>query len=259
MTIREQIKQAGLTENEAKVYEALLEMGARPAGIISRKTGLHRRVIYDVTDRLIKKGLIGYIMENGRKIFSASNPERFLEIIDKERQQIQEILPIMLAEYNQTKDKQREDTLFFRGKEGLKSVFEDQLSTASYSPSQQNKNTTMKNANREKKEILIIGASPLAYEMLEYYFVWFDKKRIAKKIKTKIIFNQLTKKKVPLSEIRYFPENYSSPLAINIYGEKVAIILWSKENPFAIVIKNKEISQGYRKHFEMMWKASKTL
>ena len=64
-------------------------------------------------------------------------------------------------------------------------------------------------------------------------------------------------KKIHLSEIRLLPEKYSSPLAVNIYGDKVAIILWSRENPFAIVIKNKEISEGYRKHFELMWKSAK--
>ena len=46
-------------------------------------------------------------------------------------------------------------------------------------------------------------------------------------------------------------------MAINIYGEKVAIILWSKENPFAITIKNKGISEGYRKHFELLWRIAK--
>lgn len=237
MNIKEQIRQAGLTENEAKVYETLLELGPRGAGTISRRTGLHRRVIYDVMDRLLGKGLIGYIVENGKKMFSVSNPQRFIEIIEEQKKQVSDVLPLMLEAYTQTKDKQREDTLFFKGKEGLKSVFEDQLSTG--------------------KEISIIGASPLAYEMLEYYFVWFDKKRIKQKIKTKIIFNEEVKKKIPLSEIRYFKENYSSPLAINIYGEKVAIILWSKENPFAIVIKNKEISEGYRKHFEMLWNVAR--
>lgn len=240
MNIKEQIKKAGLTENEAIVYETLLELGPRPAGVVSRRTGLHRRVIYDVTDRLIKKGLIGYIVENGRKIFSASNPERFLEIIDEEKNQIQDILPSMMQIFNSQKEKQREDTLFFKGKEGLKSVFEDQLSC--------------------KSEILILGGSPIAYEILEYYFVWFDKKRVKQKIKTRILFDhdaKTKKNKIPLSEIRYLPEKYSSPLAINIYGDKVAIILWSKENPFAIVIKNKEISEGYKKYFEMMWKNSK--
>jgi len=108
------------------------------------------------------------------------------------------------------------------------------------------------------KEILIIGASPLAYEILQFYFKWFDKRRKENKIKTRIIFNKSDKKpKIPLSEIKYLPEKYSSPLAVNIYGDKVAIILWSKDNPFAIVIKNKEISEGYKKYFELMWRIAK--
>jgi sugar-specific transcriptional regulator TrmB len=240
MSFTEQIKKAGLTENEAKIYEALLELGARPAGSLSRRTGLHRRVVYDVTDRLIKKGLVGYIIENGTKIFSASNPKRFLEIIEEEKNQIQNVLPEMMQIFGSAKEKQREDTQFYKGKEGLKSVFEDQLA--------------------EGKEILIMGGSPMAYEILEYYFVWFDKKRVKQKIKTKIIFDEKLKEKklnIPLSEIKYLPAKYSSPLAINIYGDKVAIILWNKENPFVIVIKNRDISEGYRKHFEMMWKMSK--
>ena len=61
--INEQLKTAGLTENESKVYTALLELGPSHAGIISRKTGLHRRVIYDTIERLIKKGFIGYILK----------------------------------------------------------------------------------------------------------------------------------------------------------------------------------------------------
>lgn len=236
--IKEHIRKAGLTENESKVYIALLEYGPNQAGAISRKSGLHRRVVYDTTDMLIKKGLIGYIQKNNKKVFQASNPKRILEIIKEKEESINELMPEMLALYSQTQNK--EETNFYKGKNGLKTVFEDQLA--------------------EKKEILILGASQLAYEMMKFYFHWFDKRRIENKMKTKIIFNQNTKEripKIPLSEIKFFPEKYSSPLAINIYGEKVAIILWSKENPFAIVIKNKEISEGYKKHFELIWKNSK--
>ena len=240
LILREKLKSAGLTDNEALVYSILLEVGPKPAGTISKKTGLHRRVIYDVTDRLIQKGLIGYIIENGRKIFSASNPNRLLEIEMERKDKIEGALPEMLELFNSPKEKHGGDTLFFKGKEGLKSVFEDQLS--------------------EEKEILIIGASEVAYEGLEFYFHWFDKKRVKEKIKTKIIFNKDVEgkhPKIPLSEIRYLPEKYSSPMAINIYGDKIAIILWSKENPFAIVVKQKEIADGYRKHFEMIWKSAK--
>jgi len=248
LDFKEQIKTAGLTENEAIVYQALLEIGPRPAGTISRKTGLHRRVIYDVTDRLIKKGLIGYIIENNKKMFQASNPQRFLEIINQEKQSLEEVMPNMLSFFNQTKEKQKEDTIFFRGKNGLKSVFEDQIEEVK------------KIQNKQEKEILILGASPIAYEILDIYFHWFDKKRVENKIKTKIIFDssQKFKKRIPLSELRYLPKEYSSPLALNIYGDKVAIILWTKENPLAIVIKQKAIADGYRKYFELLWHIAKT-
>jgi len=232
--IKEYIRKTGLTENETKVYMALLEFGPNSAGAISRKSGLHRRVIYDTTEMLIKKGMVGYIQKNNKKLFQASNPTRILEMIQEKEESIKDILPYMLGFYNKTKEK--EETNFYKGKNGLKTVFEDQI--------------------EEGKEILILGASPLAYEIMEFYFHWFDKKRVTDKIKTRIIFNKIKKetiKKIPLSEVRYLPQKYSSPLAVNIYGDKVAIILWSKENPIAIVIKHKEIAEGYKKYFELMW------
>jgi sugar-specific transcriptional regulator TrmB len=232
----ETLKQLGLTTNESLVYSALLEMGPCLAGQISRRSGLHIRTVYDTTEMLIKKGLVGYILKNNRRIFEASSPNKFMEILKEKENMITEALPEMLSFYQKTKEKQ--ETNFYKGKQGLKTVFEDQLET--------------------KEEILVLGASPLAYEILQFYFKWFDKRRKESKIKTKIIFNQTDKKlNIPLSEIKYLPQKYNSPLAINIYGDKVAIILWSKENPLAIVIKNREISEGYRKHFDMMWNAAK--
>jgi sugar-specific transcriptional regulator TrmB len=237
---KEKLRDAGLTENESTVYLCLLETGSRAAGTISRRTGLHRRVIYDVTERLIKKGLIGYVLENNRKVFHAANPSRFLEIVEEEKRGVQDILPEMLKIFNLQKEKPKEDTLFFKGKAGLKSVFEEQIA--------------------EGKEILIVNTSNLAYEMFDIYFHWFDKRRKEKKIPAKIIFNSEDKekiKKVPLSEIKFLPKEYSTPAAINIYGDNIAIIHWSKEKPFAVVIKQKEIAAGYRKYFELMWKIAK--
>jgi sugar-specific transcriptional regulator TrmB len=235
----ETLKNAGLTNNEALVYRALLELGPSLAGQISRKTGLHRRTVYDTTEMLIKKGLIGYILKNNRRLFEAASPERFLDILKEKENSINDMLPEMLSLYTQTQEKQ--ETNFYKGKQGLKTVMEDQL-------------------HKDTKEIMILGASPLAYEILQFYFKWFDIKRKKAKIKTKIIFNKDSSKKkpkIPLSEIKYLPQKYSSPLAVNIYRDKVAIILWSEENPIAIVIKNQEISKGYKKHFELMWRIAK--
>jgi len=232
----EQLREAGLTENEAKVYRALLELGPSHAGAISKKSGLHRRVVYDTIAMLSQKGLVGYILKNNVRLFQAVNPARVLEIVKEKEERISEILPEMIGMFAITREK--EETNFYKGKNGLKTVMEDQIN--------------------EGKEILIIGASPLAYDILQFYFKWFDKRRVENRIKARIIFNKSDKKiRIPLSELRFLPEKYSSPLAVNIYGDKVALILWSKENPFAVVIKDKQISEGYRKYFELMWKSAK--
>jgi len=228
------LEQAGLTKNESKVYKALLELGPSHAGNISKKTGLHRRTIYDTIEMLIKKGLVGYIKENNIKLFQASNPNRFLEILNEKENSILEQIPSMMEFYNKTKEK--EETNFYKGKEGLKNIFQDQL--------------------ENNKEILILGASNSAFEILPFYFKWYDKDRTAKKIKAKIISSEKLHKKIPLSEIKYLPQKYANPLAINIYKDKVALILWIK-SPIAILIKNKEISDSYRKYFELMWKLAK--
>jgi len=231
----EELKQAGLTENESKVYRSLIDLGPSLAGQIARKTGLHRRTIYDTIEMLIQKGLVGYIKENNRKLFSAANPDRLLEIIHEKQNILSPIIESLQQKYNSTKEK--EETNFYKGKEGLKTVFEDQLSS---------------------KEILILGASPLAYETLEFYFKWYDKARKQKKINARIIASSknIKKSNIPLAEIKYLPEKYASPVGVNIYNDKTAIILWAKE-PIAIVIKNKEITEGYKNYFELMWKIAK--
>ena len=236
MEVENVLKEVGLTESESKTYLALLKNGSSLAGRISRLTGIHRRNVYDITERLIKKGVIGYILKNNRRYFEAVNPEKFLDILKEKENNLIESLSYLKDIYSSSKEKQ--ETNFYKGVDGLKSIFQDQLEENS------------------EREILILGASKEAFEVLPFYFKWYDKDRVRKKIKARIIASERFEKKIPLSEIRYLPEKYASPLAINIYKDKVAIVLWRK-NPIAIVIKEKEVADSYRKHFEFVWKEAK--
>ena len=228
------LEEAGLTSAETKIYIALLDLGSSLAGAITRKTGIHRRSVYDAIERLIQKGLVSYIKKNNRKYFEAADPQRLLELIKEKEENVKTLLPELESKFNFVKEKA--ETVFYRGKQALKTVFDDQI--------------------KEGKDILIFGAASNADQIVKYYFQKYDKARIKNKIKVKAIFNQKLKDKIPLAEIRYLPKEYHSHTATNIYGDKVAIILWTEE-PFAILIRQKEIADSYRKYFDIMWSIAK--
>jgi sugar-specific transcriptional regulator TrmB len=228
------LEEVGLTRIEAKVYIILLELGSALAGKITEKSGIHRRSVYDALERLLEKGLVSYVTTNNRRYFEAVEPKRLLQIIEERKDNLKSILPELELKRKYAEEKQ--ETTFFKGKQALKTLFDSQIAT--------------------RKEILIFGAATNAYKIIKYYFSRYDTLRVKYKIPVKAIFNTKLERIIPLSKIRYLPRQYSSHAATNIYGDNVAIILWSEE-PLAILIKNKEIAAGYRQYFKLMWKVAK--
>jgi sugar-specific transcriptional regulator TrmB len=233
------LEDLGLTSSEARIYLVLLEQGASLAGTISRNTGIHRRSVYDSIERLIQKGLVSYIKSNNRKYFEAVNPERLLEILHKKEEDINSVLPELKALRRLSEG--RNETLFFRGKAALKSAFDDQLA--------------------ESKEVCIWGADTVATDILQYYFPHFDKERVKKRIKVRIIFNESERNHpylptIPLAEIRFVPKDVVSKTAVNIYGRNICIVAW-RQDPIAILIREEAIADGFRNYFEFMWRFAK--
>jgi len=58
------------------------------------------------------------------------------------------------------------------------------------------------------------------------------------------------------SEFRYYDDISESPAVTNIYGDKVAIIIWT-ENPEAIIIENAAVAKAYKSYFDILWKNGK--
>ena len=104
------LKGAGLTKNEAKVYKALIDLGPSLAGLISRYSGLHRRTVYDTAEMLIKKGLIGYILKNNRRLYQASDPQRILDLLEERRNSLSPLIDNLKVKFLKTKE--REETNF---------------------------------------------------------------------------------------------------------------------------------------------------
>ncbi len=234
------LEEAGLTSSEARIYLALLEKGSCRAGEISRHTGIHRRSVYDSIERLIQKGLVSYIKTNNRKYYEPANPERLVELLKEKEDNLKQILPELQLLRKLAEDKK--EALFFRGKQAIKTVFDDQI--------------------KEGKEVLIFGDAVNVNEIVKYYFMHFDKERAEKNIKVKMIFDETAKKeeylkKIPLAEIRFIKKGSRAPVSTNIYGDKISIIIW-EENPKAILITEPALSQSFRSYFEFVWNSSKS-
>ena len=56
------LEDLGLSKREAKAYLALLELGSTTVGEIIKKTDIPSSKIYEVLDRLMKKGLVSYVI-----------------------------------------------------------------------------------------------------------------------------------------------------------------------------------------------------
>lgn len=234
------LKSIGLTEIEGKIYLSLLELGSANATELSHKSRIHRTNIYDSLNRLIEKGLVAYIEKNNKKIFEAATPEKLKDIIKEKEEELEKSLPDLLSIYHS--EKKRNDVKIFEGKQGLKTIFEDFV--------------------HEGKEVLMYGVPSKSVEILKYFLPHYHKERIKKKIPTKAIFNHDTKDRMSIindmkyAKAKYLPGKYKSPASTNIYGNKIAIILWSKD-PLIIQIESKEIADAYRNYFDLMWHSAK--
>ena len=59
--------------------------------------------------------------------------------------------------------------------------------------------------------------------------------------------------KIPLTDIKYVPEEFNSSVSTYIFDNKVAMIMWV-ENPLAILIEHKAVYESYKNYFEYLWK-----
>lgn len=237
------LEELGLSKNEVKVYLALLQTGPATVGPIIKRTSLYKAPVYEALQRLLEKGLAAYIIKGGRRHFEASDPERLLEIIDERRGILESVIPELRERKNRAKTKQ--EAVVYEGRKAVKSVFEEIVRTL-----------------KPGDEHLVFGVSTASLHFREYFKNVYKRMR-DKGIRVKAIFSEgggyygdfLN---LPLVEVRTMPGEYLTPAAVNIYGDKTAIILWS-ENPMAFVVENRYYTASFRSYFEMLWNITKVI
>jgi predicted DNA-binding transcriptional regulator len=117
------LQKIGFDKNEAKVYLALLELHEGLPTDISRKTKLHRPLVYKALSVLIDKGLVSLASKGKRKTYVAESPEK-LETLFRELEQnffadIEDLH--FLYETSQKKP----TVLYAQGEDAIRDVYRD--------------------------------------------------------------------------------------------------------------------------------------
>ncbi len=247
MEIQVILKNFGLSEKEIAVYLALIELGPSSVREISSKSKVNRGTTYDILKSLIALGVVSYYNKESKQYFMAEEPEKLLSAIDQKqenllevRKNIQESLPLIKTLFE--KQGGKPVVKFYEGSKGVRQIFEDVLAEVLTTADKTYYLYSSATAEHRKN---VYGAMPD-----------FSQKRVAKKIRVKIISLGEDGQLAGLDERRQMPVGDTNLKATHeiIYAGKVAhISIDSNGEPVGVVIQNEEIYQTQKLIFEFNW------
>lgn len=242
------LEELGLSPNEAKIYETLVERGESSVSDISLIAKIHRRNVYDAIQRLIDKGLCFQIVSPKENHYNAVDPAKLNEIIAEKQQKLSEALPGLKNNFH--KRFAPEEAYIYRGYEGQKNIWREIL--------------------RVGEDCWNIGAKAQWFDpRLKSSRDAFFKQANRKKINFRLLFDHEIKirlpdfpKQYPAKHLyRFLPKEYSTNSIINIFGDHVVmytgiVLERMNENTTFFIVRSKDLAESYRKWFEYMWKQS---
>ena len=240
--------QAGLDEQQAVVYEALLKQGQLSAGAVHKQVPLKRGLVYKVLDELVALGVAEKIQETGKVIvFGLTHPLTLKELAEKReheakdaRMALEGVLPSLISDFNLASG--QPDVQFFEGIDGVWEVLKDSLTTKTEIYSYADIETIARNieainqkyvSRRERLGINkkgIILDTPFTREYLKSYH----------KLVTDVKFIKLEDTK-PFQSI------------MQIYDDKISYITLSAEKKIGVIIYDKNLYLMHKYLFEYLW------
>ncbi|OGL87829.1 hypothetical protein A3I42_00430 [Candidatus Uhrbacteria bacterium RIFCSPLOWO2_02_FULL_49_11] len=244
----------GLNDNEAKVYLSLLESGPTLVSSIGKKAGINRTTCYDLLERLVKYNLATYASgASVRKKYAAMPPDHLLHFLERRQTQFErqrDELRKQMPEFKMLyKEIERPHIKFFDGIEGVKAIYRETL--------------------KSKEEILSIGdCEEWDSRELVQWARSYNRLRAKLKIHERVLipagektinwftYYPTTKK---CTQYRILPKEkipYLFYSELNVYEDKVVIVLLKKPNRMGIMITSALLANMLKALFEMAWEAT---
>ena len=236
----EVLTQAGLSELQAKIYLYLILHGQRTASDVATGIDEKRTTVYSALEKLLKLGIV--IQKDKGKIaaYIPAHPsilesiaEKRLRVVARQAKNLEGNLPSLINFYNEHQSEPGVKT--FYGEEGVQMIWDKVIAT--------------------KKPFYFIRSrydNKMAPEILKE----FKKERVAAGIESEDITpseftdntNAKMKNEYRLTRTLLPPDEYDSPVEIDIFGDNVAFINFSK-NGMSTLIESPEIADAMRQMF----------
>lgn len=251
--MEEQIKiltKIGLSDKQAVVYSALLELGEAKMTDLAKHAKLKRPTVYLVTSELDMLGLVSSVIKGKKKIYSAVHPKRIAELLEFRKNQFQDLLPQLLAKYGSLQGKPKVQML--EGIEGVRQAYQEAFSLL----------------KEGKSEGLWIGNIGLLVEKFPEVIREYNRTlgtlgqyKIRELIfggeKSKEWVEKTNKNSKSNHKVKYFNDEGSCGLTDQlIVGDKVILFSIHREL-FTLIIESREIAKTQKFLFEGLWSSPK--
>ncbi len=239
--------QAGLSKEQARLYESLIKKGPSPASDAARRATISRTLAYKVFGELAALGLVEKSESLGKvALFTAAHPLRLKELIEKREQAAKDslaalegVLGQMTSEYNVAGG--RPGIEFFEGMAGIAKVLDDTLTAKeviyTYADLKAiddvyrdlNKSYLEKRKRRGIQKRGVLADTPFTRKMLEGYDTDVTDSRL----------------------VQYAEQ--PSKTIIQMYDGKTSYIVMDHAEPVSIIVHDPHITATNRSIFDIVW------
>lgn len=237
----------GLSEKEANVYLALLELGPSSVQVVAEKAGVNRSTAYALCEALKKRGLVSEAEQEQRAVFIPESPQRLQEQLEKETQELDgkrirlhQAMPEFLALFHAVQHKPR--VRYFDGWKGISAARASLMEVS---------------LDEEYLSFTCIDEGATMLARIEER----ERQRMARRLHGRLILALKPGSSIPETDfsswnVRQIPYE-QSPFSgeLDIFGNTVALFI-AKDEPMGLLLESPMLAAVFRSLFEASWKSA---
>lgn len=229
----------GLSEHEAAVYLALLELGPSSVLRVARRAKVKRTTVYSLLDALKEQGLVREELAGLKTQYVAEDPESLRRVLVARTRELDAVLPDLASLYQ---SRGKDALARYTGVDGLKAIYE-----------------TIYSSFKHGDPYYVLGGGEGWQNIDPVYQEKMLEKKARMNVNTKLLFRQsrrarthADKRALLRQEVRLMPDTFDLKSDILITKDRVAL-MHLRPPYFGIVIYNPDIVATYHALFLHLW------